>query len=198
MIQVPYAIVGREEALRWARLGAGSFLHVLGDDAREVQREALGSRLGIPVLFGIDAVHGHALNDRATIFPSQLAVACSWDPALVEEMGRVTALAGAGTIDAVGLQGVAAIDVSDDSGLTVTGACAFSDRVTVTLPALADVKCPVGDYPVVTAAAFENLDLSKWSFAGTLHSSRCFAGFERRGDTIYAKIGGFGMMMLVR
>ena len=77
MIQVPYAIVGREEALRWARLGAGSFLHVLGDDAREVQREALGSRLGIPVLFGIDAVHGHALNDRATIFPSQLAVACS-------------------------------------------------------------------------------------------------------------------------
>ena len=91
MIQVPYAIVGREEALRWARLGAGSFLHVLGDDAREVQREALGSRLGIPVLFGIDAVHGHALNDRATIFPSQLAVACSWDPALVEEMGRVTA-----------------------------------------------------------------------------------------------------------
>lgn len=47
MIQVPYAHVGREEALRWARLGAGSFLHVLGDDAREVQREAMHSRLGI-------------------------------------------------------------------------------------------------------------------------------------------------------
>ena len=91
MVQVPYAIVGRREALRWARLGAGSFLHVLGDDAREVQREAMRSRLGIPVLFGIDAIHGHGLNERATIFPTQLAVACSWDPALVEEMGRVTA-----------------------------------------------------------------------------------------------------------
>ena len=38
MIQVPYTVVGREESLRWARLGAGSFLHVLGDDAREVRR----------------------------------------------------------------------------------------------------------------------------------------------------------------
>ena len=37
MIQIPYAHTGREESLRWARLGAGSFLHVLGDDAREVQ-----------------------------------------------------------------------------------------------------------------------------------------------------------------
>ncbi|MGN0995367.1 MAG: glycoside hydrolase family 3 N-terminal domain-containing protein [Candidatus Ventricola sp.] len=91
MVQVPYAMVGRKEALRWARLGAGSFLHVLGDDAREVQREAMHSRLGIPVLFGIDAIHGHGLNEHATIFPTQLAVACSWDPALAEEMGRVTA-----------------------------------------------------------------------------------------------------------
>lgn len=29
MVQVPYTVVGREEALRWAKLGAGSFLHVL-------------------------------------------------------------------------------------------------------------------------------------------------------------------------
>ncbi len=91
MIQVPYAFVGREESLRWARLGAGSFLHVLGDDAREIQREAMNSRLGIPVLFGIDAIHGHGLNDHAAIFPTQLAAACSWDPAVAQEMGRVTA-----------------------------------------------------------------------------------------------------------
>ncbi len=92
MVQVPYAMVGREEALRWARLGAGSFLHVLGDDAREVQRAAIEeSRLGIPVLFGIDAVRGHALNDKATIFPTQLALACAWDPALVREVGEITA-----------------------------------------------------------------------------------------------------------
>ena len=91
MIQVPYAHVGREEALRWAKLGAGSFLHVLGDHAREVQQAALSSRLGIPVIFGIDAIHGHGLNDHATIFPTQLAAACSWNPDIVEEMGRVTA-----------------------------------------------------------------------------------------------------------
>ncbi|MGN0795195.1 MAG: glycoside hydrolase family 3 N-terminal domain-containing protein [Aristaeellaceae bacterium] len=92
MVQVPYTVVGREESLRWARLGAGSFLHVLGDDAREVQQTALKeSRLGIPVLFGIDAIHGHGLNQDAAIFPSQLACACSWDPAVAEEMGRVTA-----------------------------------------------------------------------------------------------------------
>lgn len=91
MMQIPYTMVGREEALRWAKLGAGSFLHVLGDDAREVQQTAMSSRLGIPVIFGIDAIHGHGLNDHATIFPSQLAAACAWDPAVVEEMGRVTA-----------------------------------------------------------------------------------------------------------
>ncbi len=92
MVQVPYTVVGREESLRWAKLGAGSFLHVLGDDAREVQQTALHeSRLGIPVIFGIDAIHGHGLNQDAAIFPSQLATACSWDPAVAEEMGRVTA-----------------------------------------------------------------------------------------------------------
>ena len=91
MVQVSYAHVSREEALRWARLGAGSFLHVLGDNARELQAAAQESRLGIPVLFGIDAIHGHGLNEHATIFPSQLAVACSWNPGLVREMGGVTA-----------------------------------------------------------------------------------------------------------
>ncbi len=91
VVQVPYAYVPREEALFWARRGAGSFLHVMGDEAREIQSLALQARLGIPVLFGIDAIHGHGLNPRATIFPSQLAAACAWNPALMEEMGRVTA-----------------------------------------------------------------------------------------------------------
>ncbi len=91
MVQIPYAQTGREESLRWAKLGAGSFLHVLGDNAREIQQAALHTRLGIPVLFGIDAVRGHALNDHATIFPTQLACACSWDREIVREMGRVTA-----------------------------------------------------------------------------------------------------------
>lgn len=91
MMQVSYVHEGRENALKWAKMGAGSFLHVLGDDAREVQAAARGSRLGIPTLFGIDAIHGHGLNDRAAIFPSQLALACSWDADVVKEMGEVTA-----------------------------------------------------------------------------------------------------------
>ncbi len=92
MMQIPYNMTGKEEALRWAKLGAGSFLHVLGDEAREIQQAALHeSRLGIPVIFGIDAIHGHGLKHEATIFPSQLATACSWEPAVAEEMGRVTA-----------------------------------------------------------------------------------------------------------
>lgn len=91
MIQIPYPQMGREEALRWAKLGAGSFLHVLGDNARELQQAALNSRLGIPVIFGIDAVRGHALNDHATIFPTQLACACTWDTEIARQMGVVTA-----------------------------------------------------------------------------------------------------------
>ena len=91
MTQISYANCTREEALKWAARGAGSFLHVLGDEAREVQQAALHSRLGIPVLFGIDAVHGHCLNRHATIFPSQLSMACAFDPAMVEQVGRATA-----------------------------------------------------------------------------------------------------------
>ena len=91
MMQISYADVTREEALMWARRGAGSFLHVLGDNAREIQAAARESRLGIPVIFGIDAIHGHGLNDHATIFPSQLACACSWNPESVRKMGEVTA-----------------------------------------------------------------------------------------------------------
>lgn len=91
MLQIPYSKITREEALEWVRKGAGSFLHVLGDDARELQQAALETDLGIPIIFGIDAIHGHGLNENATIFPSQLASACSWNSELVEAMGRVTA-----------------------------------------------------------------------------------------------------------
>ncbi|MDR1688286.1 MAG: glycoside hydrolase family 3 C-terminal domain-containing protein [Clostridiales bacterium] len=91
MLQLPYSKMPRENAISWAEKGLGSFLHVLGDDARELQQTALKTRLGIPVIFGIDAIHGHGLNDTATIFPSQLAAACSWNRELIEQMGRVTA-----------------------------------------------------------------------------------------------------------
>ncbi|MFO8006540.1 MAG: glycoside hydrolase family 3 N-terminal domain-containing protein [Candidatus Brocadiia bacterium] len=69
----------------------GSFLFVLGEEANRLQKIAEQSRLGIPVIFGIDAIHGHGFWPGATVFPTQLALSCSWDPELVEEAGRVTA-----------------------------------------------------------------------------------------------------------
>lgn len=91
MLQISYSRVSHREALVFAKMGAGSFLHVLGDDAREIQKEAFSSRLGIPIIFGIDAIHGHALNNKATVFPSCLAMAASFDRALIKDVARATA-----------------------------------------------------------------------------------------------------------
>ena len=76
---------------RFCELGGGSFLHVLGEDAGEIRKMASETRMKIPPIFGIDAIHGHSLLNGAVIFPSQLAAACSWNPELIEQMGRVTA-----------------------------------------------------------------------------------------------------------
>lgn len=69
----------------------GSVLHMLGDVTNELQQLASQTRLGIPVLFGIDAIHGNALHPDAVVFPTQLALASSWNPELVERVGRITA-----------------------------------------------------------------------------------------------------------
>ncbi len=91
LVQIPYAHVGREKAEEWARLGVGSFLHVFGEDARHLQEIAIKSGAKIPLLFGIDAVHGHCLNRKATVFPTQLSMACSFNPALVKRMAAAAA-----------------------------------------------------------------------------------------------------------
>ena len=91
MVQVPCAQLGEEASEMWARRGAGSFLHTLGDHARYLQKICTGTRMGIPAVFGIDAIHGHGLNENATIFPTQLAAACSWNRETVYQMGRATA-----------------------------------------------------------------------------------------------------------
>ena len=45
----------------------------------------------IPIIFGIDAVHGHAKIRGATIFPHNVGLGAAHDPALIEEIGRATA-----------------------------------------------------------------------------------------------------------
>jgi beta-glucosidase len=55
------------------------------------QTLALSTRLGIPLLYGVDAVHGfNGLRD-ATIFPHNIGLGATRDPALVEEAARITA-----------------------------------------------------------------------------------------------------------
>lgn len=55
------------------------------------QREALGTRLGIPLIYGVDAVHGHGNLYGATIFPHEIGLGAANDPALMEKIGRATA-----------------------------------------------------------------------------------------------------------
>ncbi|MFX1282989.1 MAG: glycoside hydrolase family 3 N-terminal domain-containing protein [Promethearchaeota archaeon] len=69
----------------------GSYLNVKWKDTQILQKMALETRLGIPLIFGIDAVHGHCFHDGATVFPTQLAMSCSWNPDLLEEVARITA-----------------------------------------------------------------------------------------------------------
>ncbi|XP_057981149.1 uncharacterized protein LOC131166577 [Malania oleifera] len=58
----------------------------------ELQRGALGTRLGIPYIYGIDAVHGHNNVYRATIFPHNVGLGVTRDPDLVKRIGAATAL----------------------------------------------------------------------------------------------------------
>ncbi|MBA3670964.1 MAG: glycoside hydrolase family 3 C-terminal domain-containing protein [Gemmatimonadaceae bacterium] len=56
-----------------------------------VQRFASRKRLRIPVLYGIDAVHGHNYMRGATLFPQNVAMAATWNPALVRAENAITA-----------------------------------------------------------------------------------------------------------
>ncbi|HXI70949.1 MAG TPA: beta-glucosidase BglX [Verrucomicrobiae bacterium] len=55
---------------------------------RKLQSQALKeSRLGIPLLFGYDVIHGHK-----TIFPMPLGLSCTWNPDLIERSARIAAI----------------------------------------------------------------------------------------------------------
>lgn len=54
--------------------------------------EALASRLGIPLLYGVDAVHGHNNVVGATIFPHNIGLGAANDPELVHAVARATAV----------------------------------------------------------------------------------------------------------
>jgi beta-glucosidase len=64
---------------------------------RDLQSEALKTRLRIPIIYGIDAVHGHNNVDGAVVFPHNIGLGATRDAKLVERAARVTAEEIAGT-----------------------------------------------------------------------------------------------------
>jgi len=74
------------ERIRKGEVG-GLFNLKGAEKIRDVQRIAVEeSRLGIPILFGMDVIHGYE-----TIFPIPLGLSCSWDMAAVEQSARIAA-----------------------------------------------------------------------------------------------------------
>ena len=70
-----------------------SFLHCMTTkEAIALQELAKESRLGIPLLIGIDAIHGNALIEGCTIYPTSINLASTFDPELIESIGAETAL----------------------------------------------------------------------------------------------------------
>ncbi|MGW2474144.1 exo-beta-d-1,3/1,6-glucosidase [Streptomyces sp. NPDC001665] len=76
---------------------AGSILHASPERVLEAAELTRRTRLGIPLLVAEDCIHGHSFWEGATIFPTQLAMAASWDPDLLERVARATAVEVAAT-----------------------------------------------------------------------------------------------------
>lgn len=55
------------------------------------QKEALATRLQIPIIYGVDAVHGHGNLLNATVFPHNIGLGAANNPELMEKIGRATA-----------------------------------------------------------------------------------------------------------
>ncbi|GMI65064.1 hypothetical protein like AT5G20950 [Hibiscus trionum] len=67
---------------------AEAWINVVND----LQRGCLSTRLGIPMIYGIDAVHGNGNVYKATIFPHNIGLGATRDPELVKKIGAATAL----------------------------------------------------------------------------------------------------------
>ena len=93
--------VGREQDV--ARYFLGSMLSGGGADPKTnslqdwtdmvdgLQSEALKTRLKIPILYGVDAVHGHSNVIGAVVFPQNVGLGATRDAKLVEEIAQITA-----------------------------------------------------------------------------------------------------------
>ncbi len=76
---------------------AGSILHASPEKVLRAAELTGATRLRIPLLVAEDCIHGHSFWQGATIFPTQLGLAASWDVDLLERVARVTAVEVAAT-----------------------------------------------------------------------------------------------------
>ncbi|GEN98563.1 1,4-beta-D-glucan glucohydrolase [Novosphingobium sediminis] len=70
----------RGDAAKWSKL------------VHEFRKASAKAGAGIPILFGIDAVHGHSNLPGATLFPHNIGLGAAHDPALIQRIGEVTAI----------------------------------------------------------------------------------------------------------
>ncbi|HEU0252028.1 MAG TPA: glycoside hydrolase family 3 N-terminal domain-containing protein, partial [Pyrinomonadaceae bacterium] len=83
------------------KYGVGSILNV-SDQALtidrwheiigEIQAAAKKTRLGIPVIYGIDSIHGANYVQGATLFPQEIGMAATWNPELMQRAAEITAV----------------------------------------------------------------------------------------------------------
>jgi beta-glucosidase len=71
---------------------AGNSMEAWTEMYDRYQRAALETRLGIPLLYGVDAVHGHSNVLGAVIFPHNIGLGATRDPALVRRIAEITGL----------------------------------------------------------------------------------------------------------
>ncbi|HVY76088.1 MAG TPA: glycoside hydrolase family 3 N-terminal domain-containing protein, partial [Puia sp.] len=79
------SVVSQDVDGKIRRGAVGGLFGITGPDkVRQAQEIAVkNSRLHIPLLFGLDVIHGHK-----TVFPIPLAISCSWDTALIARSAR--------------------------------------------------------------------------------------------------------------
>ena len=84
-----------------AKYGVGSILNVSDqaftpdkwhDVIKQIQDAAKKTRLGIPVIYGIDSIHGANYVQGATLFPQEIGMAATWNPELMKRGSEIAAM----------------------------------------------------------------------------------------------------------
>src|SRR5690606_24062218 len=121
------------------RIGA-TFNSVVRQDNRPMQEAALRSRLGIPVFFAYDVIHGHR-----TTFPIGLGLASSWDIPAIENSARIAAFEA--SADGLDMTFAPTVDISRDPRWGRTSEGFGEDPYLVSRIAEAMVRGYQGDDP---------------------------------------------------